>query len=659
MKIELILVSVSLMLALSCKKEEPTTEPSACFTAQEEIQAGVSTSFSSACSENATQFLWDFGDGGSSSSANPDHTYAAGGSYTVTLIVMDANGNSDEVSKSVTVLGSASIEHYGNIDSDETWSEGIHLVTGDVYVNGATLTIEPGVTVTFSGHTGIYLGYFSGPPGATLLANGTAQKPITFTSSATNKSPGDWDYIGFYGGSSTASSMQYCIVEYGGGYSDNNGEVYLYDATLKLDHSTISHSPGVGICVGDGSSFGSFSENTVAGVGTFALTVYGNFAHTIGSGNDLGSTQGVFVNGDVLEQASATWLKLNAPYTLGSDLYIQSSSGSSLTLMPGVDLRIMPNTGIYIGYNSSTHGTLIAEGTESEHITITSFVPVASRAPGDWDFIGFYEGAGNSSSIDYCDISYGGGYGSGNGMIYLYNSRVSIKNSMISGSLYQGIVLEDQASFVDFTGNTLEDNGETPIEIYGNNVHTIGTGNNFPSSKSILVIGDVMEQTDATWNRQEVPYLIDGTLYIQSASGSKLTLEPGSVIQFTQGSSIYVAYNSGTSGTLVAEGTPENLITFTSGASEGSQVAGDWDGIWFYDGTRTGTLMNNCLISYGGGYSSNSGNLTISNSTAGVPVISNCEISHSAGWGIFVVSGATPTLTDNTFMDNALGDVNQ
>lgn len=48
---------------------------------------------------NATSYQWDFGDGSTSTQANPTHTYNNFGSYNVTLIAKDANGCSDTLTK--------------------------------------------------------------------------------------------------------------------------------------------------------------------------------------------------------------------------------------------------------------------------------------------------------------------------------------------------------------------------------------------------------------------------------------------------------------------------------------------------------------------------------------------------------------------------------
>ncbi len=47
----------------------------------------------------ATSWEWDFGDGSTSTEQNPAHTYTAYGSYTVTLVVRNANGCADTISR--------------------------------------------------------------------------------------------------------------------------------------------------------------------------------------------------------------------------------------------------------------------------------------------------------------------------------------------------------------------------------------------------------------------------------------------------------------------------------------------------------------------------------------------------------------------------------
>jgi len=52
---------------------------------------------------------WTFGDGGSSSSSNPGHNYAAAGTYAVMLAVTDDDGASANISKNVTVAAAGAI----------------------------------------------------------------------------------------------------------------------------------------------------------------------------------------------------------------------------------------------------------------------------------------------------------------------------------------------------------------------------------------------------------------------------------------------------------------------------------------------------------------------------------------------------------------------
>jgi len=70
--------------------------------------APLNVQFSSASSSDPdgsiVSYLWNFGDGATSTSANPTHTYNAVGQYTVTLTVMDNSGLTDDTTLTVSAL---------------------------------------------------------------------------------------------------------------------------------------------------------------------------------------------------------------------------------------------------------------------------------------------------------------------------------------------------------------------------------------------------------------------------------------------------------------------------------------------------------------------------------------------------------------------------
>ncbi|MEZ2415041.1 PKD domain-containing protein, partial [Muriicola sp. E247] len=85
-------------------------------------------------SEEATRYLWDFGDGDSSVEINPVKTYAGTGTYTVTLTAFNVAGASDASQDQVTVVITTEEEEEEEEEEDCTaeTSENIDPANGDL-----------------------------------------------------------------------------------------------------------------------------------------------------------------------------------------------------------------------------------------------------------------------------------------------------------------------------------------------------------------------------------------------------------------------------------------------------------------------------------------------------------------------------------------------
>ncbi|MBE9468085.1 MAG: hypothetical protein IMY72_07165 [Bacteroidetes bacterium] len=542
-----------------------------------------------------------------------------------------------------------------NITVNTTWtSSSTYIIEGNLSVEGATLTIEPGAVIKFKENSELAIGYSTS--GSSLIANGTSEHPITFTSAADNPSSGDWDYI-YFGDGSTNSSMSYCNISYGGGYNDYSGIIQMVDCHVSIDHCDIQHSTNYGIALENNAYFTLFTNNNLSDISNHPIKLDPNSAHTLGIDNTYttgSSTKGILVDGGTFNKADETWLKQSVPYVIDGTVYIQNTSGAKLTIEAGTTVSFTKGSQIEVGYGSNTYGTIIAEGTALEPITFTSAAP--EKTAGDWDAIFLEDGTSESTTFNYCVFEYGGGYNSYTGIIDLSNASISLNHCIIRDSETFGISCNDNSYFGSLDFNTFEDCFTYPITIYGNWAHTIGANNVFNTTLGPIVKGDNLEQTGSvTWNNLNKSYYIDGTLYIQSTNGTTLIIEKGTQINFTQGSQLEVGYASNSYGSIIAQGTVSDPIIFTSGAPEPSN--GDWDGIFFEDGTMSGTIFDFCEVSYAGGYNSYSGNVTFGNSSTNV-TISNSTISHSSHYGLYIDENSTPNLTNITYLDNTSEDTN-
>jgi len=138
------------------------------------ILAGEVTAFSAAVEGIVPlQYFWDFGDGSSSSQQNPQYAYSNEGNYTLSLTILDTDGNA--YSKSVIVH----VSDY-NPNTTEYWisSDAIDEGTGSI---DDPFTIDAALSHTVNGDTLYFLpGTYNTSVNLDGIGTGTEELPIEF-----------------------------------------------------------------------------------------------------------------------------------------------------------------------------------------------------------------------------------------------------------------------------------------------------------------------------------------------------------------------------------------------------------------------------------------------------------------------------------------------
>ncbi len=536
------------------------------------------------------------------------------------------------------------------ITSSTTWdSTKVYIIEGTVYVKeNQVLTIKPGTVIKFKEGAEFDVG--NGDFG-TIKAIGTAKDPIIFTSAATVKKAGDWDGIWLYDGANNCE-FEYCTFEYGGGYSEDQGVMNLRQTNASFKHCTFNHSAGYGI-EARGCGFDAFENNTITNCANNEIKIDANQVHTIGT-NNVFDGKGITVKGVSIDKAGTyTWLNQTVPYIVTSDFNVGATGGATLEISAGTTVKFAAGVEVDCGVSDNNYGTIKALGTKDLPIIFTS--SAISPSAGDWDGFWLYENSVNCA-FEFCTFNYGGGYSDEQGVMNLRQAGASFKNCTFSNSGGYGIEVSN-AGFDAFENNTINSCLNYEIKIDANYAHTIGTGNTY-DGKAIYIKGvNIENDGNYTWKKQSVPYFIYSDFSVGSAGGATLTIEAGTTLEFGTDAEINFGYSANHFGALVAQGTSSNPITFTSASPSPSN--GDWDGLWFYENTMNTTVLDNCIISYGGS-SDYSGNISLKSGATTKISVSNSTLSYSKGYGVYKssASDANPTLTNITYTGNTKGDTN-
>jgi cysteine-rich repeat protein len=328
----------------------------------------------------------------------------------------------------------------------------------------------------------------------------------------------------------------------------------------------------------------------------------------------------------ITESASPTFTRCIARNNSSAGMYITHNMPGRSVSLTRCTFNANGSYGIYTGASSANAATVTVVGS----IITSSSYGVYRGDSASWSVTS--TNVWNNSSGNYVSVSAGAGTLSANP---LYVSPTDLRLTSNSPSRYGAPGMLDQ--------------GALPYD-------TVAT----PGLYGVL-------WSNTTLTTAGGPYTSAGDLTV--GPNVTLTIEPGVTLSFTSSSDVMAAGSSTTrgellvQGTLVADGTPANPITFSSSSTS----AGTWYGVDL-DTAAHATILDNVVIryaTYGLVYrSTGAGNMLkrISVESAqsygawlrqGSPAIDALTATGSGAYGVYVTEAASPVLTNCVIRNNS------
>jgi parallel beta-helix repeat protein len=408
----------------------------------------------------------------------------------------------------------------GTIYNTRTWATNSYAILDNINIYGnnglISLTLSPASELAFEEGKRLSVDYR-----ASLIAEGTMEQPITFTS--LNGEVGGWNGLIFYDGSDSyteqQSSLKHCILEKGNSYNlrmENTGQPAL------IENCTFRNSASKGVDMYN--SYNTFRNCTFED--NVGYPLYYNNAHYVGVLEDLTFTNnqfdGVGVDGGSVT-VNRTW---NAyTYYILNTLYLRGN-GSRFTLMPGSVLKFSEGKQLYID-----SGEIFVEGTVEQPITFTS----VNGEPGGWEGIYFGDYSdyySQNSVLKHCIVENGNSY---NLQLYYTYQPYLIENCLFQNSNGNGLYLNSYSTPI-ISKTTIRNNASYGIYLTGSYLNPI-IGCSPENANSIYNNGGYavynnsgynLNMTHNFWGNISSEYIDDEMIYdkLDNSSKGRITFEP-------------------------------------------------------------------------------------------------------------------------------------
>jgi len=376
-----------------------------------------------------------------------------------------------------------------NITEDTIWTldNSPYVISGWAWMDvNAVLTIESGVVIKFvpdnwnKRYNGIQISN-----GGKIIAQGTEENPIIFTSyyddkysgdtnadaDASSPVAGDWRGIIFDG---DESILEHVKILYAANIYQSYGAIDVKNSSsAQFSNSTIQYCAGScvrlnepnsalfsDVIISDSADYGIYSsvaggsvlfsnstiQNCVDGIAKLSAGNTISFNNITFSGNK----NAIELSGSSISN-NAIWPKIGSSYYILNDV-IEILPDAVLTIEPG--LIIKSRFSNYPSTRLEVKGQLLARGTEDEPIIFTSLSDNPSA--GDWGGLYFENSSG--SELEYVQVKYGGRFfddfsgamyaTTDYNMVHLKDSVISVTNSEFTDASTVGVLLQGASSLI-------------------------------------------------------------------------------------------------------------------------------------------------------------------------------------------------------------------
>ncbi len=486
-----------------------------------------------------------------------DTTTLANGWYDLALRYLDSSSGLLQILSGRVVIQNAAnvVLHAGRMASDEIWAAGlIHIVTANVIVpSGITLTIDSGAVVKFAQGMQIIV-----EEGGNLVASGTAESPVIFTTIYDDETAGDTNLDGAntapsldttYGisGSGTATFNEYTQALHG-------ADVWNW-ANITTSDRVVLHTDGsIDVPV------------NLSGSNSFPVTV----DYTTLDGTALADTDYTTANGTIMWDAN--------------------SSGTQYITIPIIPNNSGDATKQFVVQFSKPFGAQLIEYTatisiynESSQDSVTPFfdrMEAASvRVDTRTDF-------GARVIRGTCPLHWNAYWAASPSSV----ASVTIEATGDTGTTTIGAALAPTGELPwDTTGVTdgWYDLTLHFLDVSTAHVDTLSGCVAVQNSANVVLHGGRIYSNDA-WSAGQI-HLVNANVVI--SAGVTLTIEPGAIVKFAEGMGIVVE----TGGNLIVTGTIDAPVIFTAWCDDAT--GGDTN----VDGSNTTPSIENTYCVSGNG----------------------------------------------------------